>query len=60
MPPPSPGCEAAPPSDPGGDSNDDGLGGVAVDDVPAAPGGRGPQRDSRPDIDPKQKLGLAH
>eukprot|EP00959_Pyramimonas_sp_CCMP1952_P214865 4496364-Pyramimonas_sp.AAC.1 len=42
------------------DSDDDGPGRIVVDDVPAMPDGRGPQRDSQPDNDPKQKLGLAH
>eukprot|EP00959_Pyramimonas_sp_CCMP1952_P037277 779955-Pyramimonas_sp.AAC.1 len=59
-PPPLPGGEAAPLSDPEDESNDGGPGVIVVDDAPVAPGGRGHRRDSRPDIDPNQKLGLAH
>eukprot|EP00959_Pyramimonas_sp_CCMP1952_P145876 3054329-Pyramimonas_sp.AAC.1 len=54
-PPPARG-EAAPPPRDDADFDDDGPGGVIVDDVPVVPDGRGPQRDSRPDDDAKQKL----
>eukprot|EP00959_Pyramimonas_sp_CCMP1952_P169461 3540127-Pyramimonas_sp.AAC.1 len=61
MPPPPRGGEDAPPRDSEADSDDDdGLGGLRVDEEPVAIGGRGPQRDSRPDEDQDHKLGLAH
>eukprot|EP00959_Pyramimonas_sp_CCMP1952_P474004 9502714-Pyramimonas_sp.AAC.1 len=59
-PPPPRGGEGAPPPDSEADSDDDGPGGLCVDDEPAVIDGRGPQRDSRPDEDKDQKLGLAH
>eukprot|EP00959_Pyramimonas_sp_CCMP1952_P173464 3625054-Pyramimonas_sp.AAC.1 len=61
MPPPSRGGEGAPPPDFEADSDDgDSPGGACVDDEPAVIDGRDPQRDSRPDEDKDQKLGLAH
>eukprot|EP00959_Pyramimonas_sp_CCMP1952_P416643 8729019-Pyramimonas_sp.AAC.1 len=61
MPPPPQEGEGAPPLGSEADSDDDdGLGGLCVDDEPAAIDGRDPQRDSRPDEDKYQKLGLAH
>eukprot|EP00959_Pyramimonas_sp_CCMP1952_P068943 1439142-Pyramimonas_sp.AAC.1 len=58
MPPPSQGGEDAPHFDSEADLEDDGPGGLRVDDGPMAVDGRDPQRDSHP-ADKDQKLGLA-